>query len=170
MTERLGPCRMSLGLLLQGIISLVCQAADSHFGLVLETLTTFAATSCSGRGLRVSRRRKVRCLGFPSLAVFHLLFIVGCGGPWGGRLTASLATQTTQASRRAEATCRAVMLAHSSMALRASKEQLLAHVEADIAGNILLLSISSSQVRARGVQGQGCWVQSQLQALRARAS
>ncbi|XP_032042226.1 maestro heat-like repeat-containing protein family member 2B [Aythya fuligula] len=94
----------------QGIISLVCQAADSHFGLVLETLTTFAATSCSVRGLRVSRRRKM-----------------------------------TQASRRAEATCSAVMLAHSSMALRASKEQLLAHVEADIAGNILLLSISSSQ-------------------------
>ncbi|XP_068535919.1 maestro heat-like repeat-containing protein family member 2B [Anas acuta] len=94
----------------QGIISLVCQAADSHFGLVLETLTTFAATSCSGRGLRLSRRRK-----------------------------------TPQASRRAEATCSAVMLAHSSMALRASKEQLLAHVEADIAGNILLLSISSSQ-------------------------
>ncbi|NWZ26284.1 MROH1 protein, partial [Asarcornis scutulata] len=84
----------------QGIISLVCQAADSHFGLVLETLTTFAATSCT-----------------------------------------SLATQMTQASRRAEATCSAVMLAHSSMALRASKEQLLAHVEADIAGNILLLSI-----------------------------
>ncbi|XP_071893759.1 maestro heat-like repeat-containing protein family member 2B [Anas platyrhynchos] len=94
----------------QGIISLVCQAADSHFRLALETLTTFAATSSSVRGLRVSRGRK-----------------------------------TTQASRRAEATCRAVMLAHSSMALRASKEQLLAHVEADIAGNILLLSISSSQ-------------------------
>ncbi|XP_068535455.1 maestro heat-like repeat-containing protein family member 2B [Anas acuta] len=94
----------------QGIIALVCQAADSHFRLALETLTTFAATSSSVRGLRVSRGRK-----------------------------------TTQASRRAEATCRAVMLAHSSMALRASKEQLLAHVEADIAGNILLLSISSSQ-------------------------
>ncbi|XP_068535447.1 maestro heat-like repeat-containing protein family member 2B [Anas acuta] len=96
----------------QGIIALVCQAADSHFRLALETLTTFAATSSSVRGLRVSRGRK-----------------------------------TTQASRRAEATCRAVMLAHSSMALRASKEQLLAHVEADIAGNILLLSISSSQIQ-----------------------
>ncbi|XP_032042123.1 maestro heat-like repeat-containing protein family member 2B [Aythya fuligula] len=94
----------------QGIISLVCQAADSHFRLVLETLTTFAATLCSGRSFRVSRRR-----------------------------------QMTQASRRAEATCSAVMLAHSSMALRASKEQLLADVEADIAGNILLLSVSSSQ-------------------------
>nr|XP_038034225.1 maestro heat-like repeat-containing protein family member 2B [Anas platyrhynchos] len=114
----------------QGIISLVCQAADSHFGLVLETLTTFAATSCSGRGLRVSRRRK-----------------------------------TPQASRRAEATCRAVMLAHSSMALRASKEQLLAHVEADIAGNILLLSISSSQnlqtnlAVAQSILEVGCAVQ-----------
>ncbi|KAM9193144.1 maestro heat-like repeat-containing protein family member 2B [Mergus octosetaceus] len=94
----------------QGIISLVYQATDSHFRLVLETLTTFAATSCSVQRFRVSRRRK-----------------------------------TTQASRRAEATCSAVMLAHSSMALRASKEQLLAHVEADIAGNILLLYISSSQ-------------------------
>ncbi|KAM9193184.1 maestro heat-like repeat-containing protein family member 2B [Mergus octosetaceus] len=129
----------------QGIISLICQAADSHFRLVLETLTTFAATSCSVWCFRVSRRRKVRCLGFHSLAFFHLLLIVGCGGPSGGCLTASLATQTTQASRRAEATCSAVMLAHSSMALRASKEQLLAHVEADIVGNILLLSISSSQ-------------------------
>ncbi|XP_068535445.1 maestro heat-like repeat-containing protein family member 2B [Anas acuta] len=114
----------------QGIISLVCQAADSHFGLVLETLTTFAATSCSGRGLRVSRRRK-----------------------------------TPQASRRAEATCSAVMLAHSSMALRASKEQLLAHVEADIAGNILLLSISSSQnlqtnlAMAQSILEVGCAVQ-----------
>eukprot|EP00075_Anas_platyrhynchos_P022799 XP_027312052.1 maestro heat-like repeat-containing protein family member 2B [Anas platyrhynchos] len=114
----------------QGIISLVCQAADSHFGLVLETLTTFAATLCSGRGLRVSRRRK-----------------------------------TPQASRRAEATCSAVMLAHSSMALRASKEQLLAHVEADIAGNILLLSISSSQnlqtnlAVAQSILEVGCAVQ-----------
>ncbi|XP_071884798.1 maestro heat-like repeat-containing protein family member 2B [Anas platyrhynchos] len=114
----------------QGIISLVCQAADSHFGLVLETLTAFAATSCSGRGLRVSRRRK-----------------------------------TTQASRRAEATCSAVMLAHSSMALRASKEQLLAHVEADIAGNILLLSISSSQnlqtnlAVAQSILEVGCAIQ-----------
>ncbi|XP_068535443.1 maestro heat-like repeat-containing protein family member 2B [Anas acuta] len=114
----------------QGIISLVCQAADSHFGLVLETLTTFAATLCSGRGLRVSRRRK-----------------------------------TPQASRRAEATCSAVMLAHSSMALRASKEQLLAHVEADIVGNILLLSISSSQnlqtnlAVAQSILEVGCAVQ-----------
>lgn len=74
----------------------------------------------------------------------------------------------TRASRRAQATCNAAMLTYSSMALRASKEQLLAHVEADIVGNILLLYISSSQVRARGVQGQGCWVP-QLQSLRARA-
>ncbi|XP_066852245.1 maestro heat-like repeat-containing protein family member 2B [Anser cygnoides] len=52
----------------------------------------------------------------------------------------------TRASRRAQATCNAAMLTYSSMALRASKEQLLAHVEADIVGNILLLYISSSQV------------------------
>ncbi|XP_066852243.1 maestro heat-like repeat-containing protein family member 2B [Anser cygnoides] len=51
----------------------------------------------------------------------------------------------TRASRRAQATCNAAMLTYSSMALRASKEQLLAHVEADIVGNILLLYISSSQ-------------------------
>nr|XP_047912633.1 maestro heat-like repeat-containing protein family member 2B isoform X6 [Anser cygnoides] len=95
----------------QGIISLVCQAADSHFRLALETFTTFAATLCNAQCFGASRRKKM-----------------------------------TRASRRAQATCNAAMLTYSSMALRASKEQLLAHVEADIVGNILLLYISSSQV------------------------
>ncbi|XP_066852249.1 maestro heat-like repeat-containing protein family member 2B isoform X4 [Anser cygnoides] len=94
----------------QGIISLVCQAADSHFRLALETFTTFAATLCNAQCFGASRRKKM-----------------------------------TRASRRAQATCNAAMLTYSSMALRASKEQLLAHVEADIVGNILLLYISSSQ-------------------------
>ncbi|XP_035406698.2 maestro heat-like repeat-containing protein family member 2B [Cygnus atratus] len=94
----------------QGIISLVCQAADSHFRLVLETFTTFAATLCNVRCFGVSRRKKM-----------------------------------TQASMRAQAACNAAMLAYSSMALRASEEQLLARVEADIVGNILLLYISSSK-------------------------
>ncbi|XP_066852254.1 maestro heat-like repeat-containing protein family member 2B isoform X4 [Anser cygnoides] len=95
----------------QGIISLVCQAADSHFRLALETFTTFAATLCNAQCFGASRRKKM-----------------------------------TRASRRAQATCNAAMLTYSSMALRASKEQLLTHVEADIVGNILLLYISSSQV------------------------
>uniref|UniRef100_A0A669Q5Q3 Uncharacterized protein n=1 Tax=Phasianus colchicus TaxID=9054 RepID=A0A669Q5Q3_PHACC len=42
-------------------------------------------------------------------------------------------------SRRAHATRSALMLAHGSLALRASKEQLLAHLEGDIVGNILML-------------------------------
>eukprot|EP00076_Gallus_gallus_P035361 XP_025000899.1 maestro heat-like repeat-containing protein family member 2B [Gallus gallus] len=42
-------------------------------------------------------------------------------------------------SRRAQATRSALILAHGSLALRASKEQLLARLEGDIVGNILLL-------------------------------
>ncbi|XP_031452019.1 maestro heat-like repeat-containing protein family member 2B [Phasianus colchicus] len=42
-------------------------------------------------------------------------------------------------SRRAHATRSALMLAHGSLALHASKEQLLAHLEGDIVGNILML-------------------------------
>ncbi|XP_040508983.1 maestro heat-like repeat-containing protein family member 2B isoform X1 [Gallus gallus] len=42
-------------------------------------------------------------------------------------------------SRRAHATRSALILAHGSLALRASKEQLLARLEGDIVGNILLL-------------------------------
>ncbi|XP_042747667.1 maestro heat-like repeat-containing protein family member 2B, partial [Lagopus leucura] len=42
-------------------------------------------------------------------------------------------------STRAHATRSALMLAHGSVALRASKEQLLAHLEGDIVGNILML-------------------------------
>ncbi|POI27730.1 hypothetical protein CIB84_008521, partial [Bambusicola thoracicus] len=42
-------------------------------------------------------------------------------------------------SRRAQATRSALILAHGSLALRASKEQLLARLEGDMVGNILLL-------------------------------
>ncbi|POI31449.1 hypothetical protein CIB84_004800, partial [Bambusicola thoracicus] len=42
-------------------------------------------------------------------------------------------------SRRAQATCSALILTHGSLALRASKKQLLARLEGDIVGNILLL-------------------------------
>ncbi|XP_042665272.1 maestro heat-like repeat-containing protein family member 2B [Centrocercus urophasianus] len=42
-------------------------------------------------------------------------------------------------STRAHATRSALMLAHGSVALRASKEQLLAHLEGGIVGNILML-------------------------------
>ncbi|XP_040515215.1 maestro heat-like repeat-containing protein family member 2B isoform X2 [Gallus gallus] len=42
-------------------------------------------------------------------------------------------------SRRAQATRSALIRAHGSLALRASKEQLLARLEGDIVGNILLL-------------------------------
>ncbi|XP_048810788.1 maestro heat-like repeat-containing protein family member 2B [Lagopus muta] len=42
-------------------------------------------------------------------------------------------------STRAHATRSALMLAHGSVALRASKEQLLTHLEGDIVGNVLML-------------------------------
>ncbi|XP_052550383.1 maestro heat-like repeat-containing protein family member 2B [Tympanuchus pallidicinctus] len=48
-------------------------------------------------------------------------------------------------STRAHATRSALVLAHGSLALCASKEELLAHVEGDIVGNILLLYSCSCQ-------------------------
>ncbi|POI24460.1 hypothetical protein CIB84_011790, partial [Bambusicola thoracicus] len=48
-------------------------------------------------------------------------------------------------SRRAQATHSVLILAHGSLALRASKEQLLARMERDIVGNILLLYSCSCQ-------------------------
>ncbi|XP_048785590.1 maestro heat-like repeat-containing protein family member 2B [Lagopus muta] len=48
-------------------------------------------------------------------------------------------------STRAQATRSALILAHGSLALRASKEQLLARLEGDIVGNILLLYSCSCQ-------------------------
>ncbi|OXB63937.1 hypothetical protein ASZ78_001058 [Callipepla squamata] len=48
-------------------------------------------------------------------------------------------------STRAPATCSALILAHGSLALRASKEQILTHVEMDMVGNILLLYSCSCQ-------------------------
>ncbi|XP_031468012.1 maestro heat-like repeat-containing protein family member 2B [Phasianus colchicus] len=54
-------------------------------------------------------------------------------------------------STRAQATRNALILAHGSLALQASKEQLLARLEGDIVGNILLLYSCSCRVRARSV-------------------
>ncbi|XP_031413554.1 maestro heat-like repeat-containing protein family member 2B, partial [Meleagris gallopavo] len=88
----------------QGIISLLSHAAESHFPTVLATLTMFASRLCKGRNARISRRKKMEL-----------------------------------DSTRAHATRSALMLAHGSLALRASKEQLLAHLEGDIVGNILML-------------------------------
>ncbi|OXB56516.1 hypothetical protein ASZ78_009193, partial [Callipepla squamata] len=48
-------------------------------------------------------------------------------------------------STRAHATCSALILAYGSLALRASKEQILTHLEMDIMGNILLLYSCSCQ-------------------------
>ncbi|XP_042722729.1 maestro heat-like repeat-containing protein family member 2B [Lagopus leucura] len=48
-------------------------------------------------------------------------------------------------SMRAHATRSALMLAHGSVALHASKEQLLAHLEGDIVGNVLMLYSCSCQ-------------------------
>ena len=68
-------------------------------------------------------------------------------------LKAFLPTQMELDSRRAQATRSALILAHGSLALRASKEQLLARLEGDIVGNILLLYSCSCRVRARSVPG-----------------
>ena len=68
-------------------------------------------------------------------------------------LKAFLPTQMELDSRRAQATRSALILAHGSLALRASKEQLLARLEGDIVGNILLLYSCSCRVRAHSVPG-----------------
>ena len=68
-------------------------------------------------------------------------------------LKAFLPTQMELDSTRAHATRSALMLAHGSLALRASKEQLLAHLEGDIVGNILMLYSCSCRVRAQSVPG-----------------
>ena len=56
-------------------------------------------------------------------------------------------------STRAHATCSTLMLTHGSLALHASKEQLLARLEGATVGNILLLYSCSCRVRARSVPG-----------------
>ena len=79
--------------------------------------------------------------------------IVGHQGLLSECLKAFLPTQMELDSRRAHATRSALILAHGSLALRASKEQLLARLEGDIVGNILLLYSCSCRVRARSVPG-----------------
>ncbi|XP_031455118.1 maestro heat-like repeat-containing protein family member 2B [Phasianus colchicus] len=69
-------------------------------------------------------------------------------GHWGllsECLKAFLPSQVELNSTRAQATRSALILAHGSLALRASKEQLLARLEGDIVGNILLLYSCSCQ-------------------------
>ena len=68
-------------------------------------------------------------------------------------LKAFLPTQMELDSTRAHATRSALMLAHGSLALRASKEQLLAHLKGDIVGNILMLYSCSCRVRAQSAPG-----------------
>jgi len=93
------------------------------------------------------------------LAFFCLIFtweprcIVGHRGLLSECLKAFLPTQMELDSRRAQATRSALILAHGSLALRASKEQLLARLEGDIVGNILLLYSCSCRVRAHSVPG-----------------
>ena len=93
------------------------------------------------------------------LAALCLIFtweprcLVGHRGLLSECLKAFLPTQMELDSRRAHATRSALILAHGSLALRASKEQLLARLEGDIVGNILLLYSCSCRVRARSVPG-----------------
>ncbi|XP_010724888.2 maestro heat-like repeat-containing protein family member 2B [Meleagris gallopavo] len=68
-----------------------------------------------------------------------------------GRISRSKKTELD--SKRAHATRSALILAHGSLALQASKEQLLARLEGDIVGNILLLYSCSCRVRAQNVPG-----------------
>ena len=93
------------------------------------------------------------------LAALCLIFtweprcIVGHQGLLSECLKAFLPTQMELDSRRAHATRSALILAHGSLALRASKEQLLAHLEGDIVGNILLLYSCSCWGGAWGLPG-----------------
>ena len=147
----------------QGIISLLSHAAESNFQTVLATLTMFASRLYKGRNARISRRKKVKRYGFPSwhssalfsqqLLPWEPRCIAGHWGPLSECLKAFLPTQMELDSTRAHATRSALMLAHGSLALRASKEQLLAHLEGDIVGNILMLYSCSCRVRAQNVPG-----------------
>ena len=145
------------------MISLLSHAAESNFHTVLDTLTMFASRLCKGQSGRISRSKKVKCYGFPSW-LFSALFSQQLL-PWGPRcitghwgllsecLKAFLLTQMELNSKRAHATRSALILAHGSLALQASKEQLLARLEGDIVGNIVLLYSCSCRVRAQNVPG-----------------
>ena len=147
----------------QGMISILSHAAESNFHTVLDTLTMFASRLCKGQNGRISRRKKVKHYAFPSwlsaalfsqqLLPWEPRCIMGHRGPLSKYLKAFPPTQMELDSRRAQATRSALILAHGSLALRASKEQLLAHLEGDIVGNILLLYSCSCWVRAWGLPG-----------------
>ena len=93
------------------------------------------------------------CLIFTAAPALGALVHRGALGPLSECLKAFLPTQMELDSTRAHATRSALMLAHGSLALRASKEQLLAHLEGDIVGNILMLYSCSCRVRAQSVPG-----------------
>ena len=141
------------------MISFLSHAAESSFHTVLDTLTMFASRLCKGQKGRISRRKKVKRYPFSSWLSSALFSLGSPGASWGTGgllsecLKAFLPTQMELDSRRAHATRSALILAHGSLALRASKEQLLAHLEGDIVGNILLLYSCSCWVRAWGLPG-----------------
>ena len=145
------------------MISLLSHAAESNFHTVLDTLTMFASRLCKGQNAKISRHKKVKRYGFPSwlssplfsqqLLPWEPRCIMGHWGPLSKYLKAFPPTQMELDSRRAQATRSALILAHGSLALRASKEQLLARLERDIVGNILLLYSCSCWARAWGLPG-----------------
>ena len=158
-TSRFRPAPTAPCSFVQGMISLLSHAAESNFHTVLDTLTMFASRLCRGQNGRISRRKKVKRYAFPSWLSAALFSLGSPGASWGTGgllsecLKAFLPTQMELDSRRAHATRSALILAHGSLALRASKEQLLARLEGDIVGNILLLYSCSCRVRARSVPG-----------------
>ena len=161
--SRFRPAPTALCSFVQGMISLVSHAAESNFHAVLDTLTMFASRLCKGQSGRISRSKKVKCYGFPSwhssalfsqqLLPWEPRCITGHWGPLSECLKAFLPSQMELNSTRAHATRSALILAHGSLALQASKEQLLARLEGDIVGNILLLYSCSCRVRAQNVPG-----------------
>ncbi len=134
-----------------------------HRGLLSECLKAFLPTQMELDSRRAHATRSALILAHGSLALRaskeQLLArlegrcIVGHRGLLSECLKAFLPTQMELDSRRAHATRSALILAHGSLALRASKEQLLARLEGDIVGNILLLYSCSCRVRARSVPG-----------------
>ena len=77
MAECLGWNRLPVSLWLQGMISVVSHAAESHFHLVLDTMTMFSAAFTRGWFYQTSMGWKVKdpglcCLAFLVWPYFHL--------------------------------------------------------------------------------------------------
>ncbi|XP_040977780.1 maestro heat-like repeat-containing protein family member 2A [Aquila chrysaetos chrysaetos] len=148
----------------KGMISVVSHAAESHFYLLLGTLTMFSAAFTRGWAYQASTGWKrmgfgtwwIRAtqLGQLQRLLACLLALLACS---------HVAPDLTAAGAGDEGVGHGVTLcpflkaegweqepAYSGMALHAPKEQLLACVDKEIMGNILRLSRDKQRVGAQG--------------------